>query len=277
MAFASEKMNTLYRMFEDSSHAENYSMYRLGYPEELKQSILTFMADNGCNQSDTRLLLDIGCGTGISTRLFSDSCTSCWGVDISYEQLKQAISRKGRNVFYLMSLAESTCFKDNTFDLITVGQAWHWFDADRFNEEVKRILAPHGCIAVYGYSFPTILNHDKAQEILYKFYTVTLAPYWSERRELVRSHYSSLVLPFKTKFRNDNLSINVKVTLNGLLNYIDTTSAAHLMNKINPGNTITKDFKQELAVAIGGSDVSKDFNPLLDIRASVFMEIAKKD
>ena len=49
-----------------------------------------------------------------------------------------------------MSLAEKTCFRDNTFDVITVGQAWHWFDADAFNEEVKRILAPNGLSLCLG-------------------------------------------------------------------------------------------------------------------------------
>ena len=276
MAFACEEKDTVYRMFEDKPHSENYSKYRPAYPEELKQSILSYMADNGCDNSGTSLTLDVGCGTGISTRLFSSSFTCCWGVDISHEQLRQAVSKQRSNEFYLMSLAEKTCFRDNTFDVITVGQAWHWFDPDRFNEEVKRILAPNGFVAVFGYSFPAILKYEEAQKILYEFYMVTLAPYWSEKRQLVRSHYSSISLPFELKSRIDNLSISLQVTLDGLIGYVDSTSAMHLMSIKEPANTALKKLRQDLVVAIGGSDVGEDFNPILDIRAPLFVDIAMK-
>lgn len=276
MAFACEEKDTVYRMFEEKPHSEIYSKYRPTYPEELRQSILSYMAENGCDNSDTSLALDVGCGTGISSRLFSSSFTCCWGVDISHEQLKQAVSKQGRNEFYLMSLAEKTCFRDNTFDVITVGQAWHWFDADAFNEEVKRILAPNGVVAVFGYSFPAILKYEEAHKILYQFYTVTLAPYWSKRRQLVRSHYSSISLPFEHKSRIYDLSISLQVTLDGLIGYVESTSAMQLMNTKDPGNTALKKLRQELVVAIGGDDAGEGFNPLLDIRAPLFMEIGMK-
>ena len=80
MAFACEEKDTVYRMFEEKPHSEIYSKYRPTYPEELKQSILSYMAENGCDNSDTSLALDVGCGTGISSRLSSFTC--CWGVDI---------------------------------------------------------------------------------------------------------------------------------------------------------------------------------------------------
>ena len=276
MAFACEGKNTVYRMFEDKPHSENYSKYRPSYPEELKQSILSYMVQNGYDNSRTTLTLDVGCGTGISTRLFSSSFTCCWGVDISHEQLRQAVSKQGKNELYLMSLAEKTCFRDSMFDLITVGQAWHWFDPDGFNEEVKRILAPNGFVAVFGYSFPAILKYEEAQKILYEFYMVTLAPYWSKRRQLVRSHYSSMSLPFEQKSRIDDLSISLQVTLDGLIGYVDSTSAMHLMNIKDPANTALKKLRQDLAVTIGGDDIGKYFNPILDIQAPLFVEIAMK-
>ena len=276
MAFLSEKKDTVYRLFEDSSHAENYSKYRPTYPEELKQSILSYMIGNGYDRSAASLTLDIGCGTGISTRLFGSSFTAVWGIDISHEQLKQAVGKCERNVSYVESLAETTCFKDNTFDLITVGQAWHWFDKEKFNAEIARILSPNGFLAIFGYSRPKIINCEEADEKHSKFHFETLAPYWSERRQLVDGHYSDMALPFDTRSRVDTLYISLQVSLNGFMEYVNTLSAVQLMKKMNPGTDRLGELRRELAVAIGGSGVEENYNPVLDIRSPLFLELAKK-
>ena len=176
MAFLSERKDTVYRLFEDSSHAENYSKYRPTYPEDLKQSILSYMISNGYDNSAASFTLDIGCGTGISTRLFGSNFTAVCGIDISHEQLKQAVMKQGINECYIQSLAETTCFKDNTFDLIIVGQAWHWFNKDKFNAEVERILAPNGFLAIFAYSRPRIINSKEADAKYTKFHFEILGP-----------------------------------------------------------------------------------------------------
>ena len=38
--------------------------------------------------------------------------------------------------------------------------AWHWLDAERFNKEVKRVLKPNGCIAIYGYNITVQDNEN---------------------------------------------------------------------------------------------------------------------
>ena len=276
MAFISERKDTLYRLFEDSSHAENYSKYRPTYPEELKQAILSYMLANGYDESAASLTLDIGCGTGISTRLFGSSFTAVCGIDISHEQLKQAVAKQGMNELYVMSLAETTCFRDNTFDLITVGQAWHWFNKERFNAEVARILAPNGFIAIFAYSRPRIINCEEADALHSKFHFETLGPYWSERRQLVDGHYSSMVLPFDTRLRVDDLFISKQVRLNGFMEYINTFSAVQLINKMNPGNELLGELRRDLAAAIVDSGVEENSNPILDIRFPLFLELAKK-
>jgi len=54
--------------------------------------------------------------------------------DLSREQVAQGLAVT--NVVYSAQPAESTHFADNTFDLITVAQALHWFDYDKFWPEV---------------------------------------------------------------------------------------------------------------------------------------------
>ena len=44
--------------------------------------------------------------------------------------------------------AEDTGLSAHSVDFITVAQAFHWFDADRFREECRRILRPDGRVVL---------------------------------------------------------------------------------------------------------------------------------
>ena len=265
-----------YRLFEDSKHAEKYSKFRPRYPLEVKQRVLSYMETNGFNsKSGSSLMLDVGCGTGIVTQLFAPTFTAAWGIDISYEQTKQAVINGHDNEFHLLSPAETTCFKDKTFDLITVGQAWHWFDHDKFNDEVSRILTPNGFLAVFGYARPIISQFEDTKAILHKFHYETLGSFWSERRKLVDNHYKDMKLPFKARQRFDGIELQREVPLSGIIDYLSTQSAFQSMNEAFPGNTVLEELRRDLSVAIGGPDAREDFNPILDVRAPIFLEVCQ--
>ena len=279
MASTESREGKLYKLFEEPKHAEIYSKYRPEYPIELKQRVLSYMGENGFDATaGTSLMLDIGCGTGLVMRLFAPSFTAAWGVDISHEQVRQAVNQSAHNQFYLKSPAEVTCFKDNTFDIITAGQAWHFFDHDRFNREVSRILAPNGFLVIFGYniSFSLSPQLDKAQAILDEFYNLKLAPFYSDLAKLVHNRYRDIELPFATRHRIEDVELRIKVPLSWILDFIRTQSIYRAMNKALPGNSELEKLRKNLAVAIGGNDVRDDFNPILELSNSIFVEIAKK-
>ena len=58
--------------------------------------------------------------------------------DISARQLENAQQKS--NIRYQIFSAENTPLKDNSVDLITIAQALHWFDFDRFYSEARRVL-----------------------------------------------------------------------------------------------------------------------------------------
>ena len=63
---------------------------------------------------------------------------------------------------YAVSAAEKTLFGYNSFDLVTVAQAIHWFDFGVFYSEVKRTLKHGGLLAVIGYELLKInVDADK--------------------------------------------------------------------------------------------------------------------
>jgi ubiquinone/menaquinone biosynthesis C-methylase UbiE len=58
------------------------------------------------------------------------------------EQAKELDKRSGVEIEYRIAKAEATGLPDASFDIVTAGQCWHWFDRPTAAQEVKRILKP---------------------------------------------------------------------------------------------------------------------------------------
>lgn len=120
--------------FEHLSDA--YAKGRRGYPKELYQELFQYVQEG---------VLDIGCGTGISTReLVQNGFKDVVGVDRSASMLAEA--RKQSSIEYVQAEMPHLPFASQTFNLATCFSAFHWFTKD--TPEIKRILRPHGYLAV---------------------------------------------------------------------------------------------------------------------------------
>ncbi len=81
----------------------------------------------------TDKVLDVGCGTGLSSLLFS--CQK-FGIDPTFELLQQAKNR----MLVVQGMAEQLPFKDNSFDIVICLTALHNFtDPQRALLEMKRV------------------------------------------------------------------------------------------------------------------------------------------
>jgi ubiquinone/menaquinone biosynthesis C-methylase UbiE len=90
---------------------------------------------------------DIGCGTGISTRLFVERGYDVVGVDPNPAMLAQArAAGAGR---YQTGEAAATGLPDASVALVSVAQAFHWFDIPATLREFRRVLRAGGWCAVY--------------------------------------------------------------------------------------------------------------------------------
>ena len=92
--------------------------------------------------------LDVGCGTGLSTRALAEIAETVVGTDASANMLAEAEPHP--RVSYLAAPAEALPLTDASFDLVSVCQAFHWFDQDRFLAEARRVLKPRGWLALYN-------------------------------------------------------------------------------------------------------------------------------
>jgi len=101
------------------------------------------------------LLLDIGAGTGISTKEFEDTC-ECIALDPAEKMLKQYNGKK------VLAKAELIPFPDNTFDTIISVTALHHTNINQALKEIKRVAKPNAQIAI------TILNKSNIKIKTYK-------------------------------------------------------------------------------------------------------------
>lgn len=126
--------------------AQDYGRHRAGFPAEFFDRI----AGLGL-LGLRRRVLDLGTGTGTIARCIVKTGSSVIGVDISQEMLDEAerLDRKaGVTVDYIRAEAEGTGLAGGSFDLVTAGQCWHWFDRPKAAKEVFRLLVDRGTVVI---------------------------------------------------------------------------------------------------------------------------------
>lgn len=123
--------------------AQLYSQYRPTYPADAVDFIIS-----RCQLNKQSILVDIGCGTGISSRQFAARGIPVIGIEPNGEMRAQAESEPfspGLPVpRYQDGRAESTGLPPASVSAVLAAQAFHWFEPETALEEFYRILKPDG-------------------------------------------------------------------------------------------------------------------------------------
>jgi SAM-dependent methyltransferase len=123
----------------------NYIAYRPKYPAAVAEFLRAEL-----RLSAASVVADVGSGTGILSELLLRERCTVFGVEpnkpmrAAAEELLQAYP----NFKSVDGTAEATTLRSASVDLVTAGQAFHWFDGARARVEFKRILKPAGWVAL---------------------------------------------------------------------------------------------------------------------------------
>lgn len=205
-----------------SQNSNQYAQYRPMYPAELVEHLKALCPD-------ATTVLDCGCGTGQLSVLLSKKFEKVIAIDASESQIKAA--ELVDNISYQVASADQTGLKDYSVDLITVAQAAHWLDLQKFYVELRRIAKPQAIVALITYGVFHI-DDPKIESVLQEFYYQQIFKYWPPERRMVEDGYQSIEFPFK-EVQLPSLNIEVRWNLDALIGYIQTWSAVKESRKIS--------------------------------------------
>lgn len=126
--------------------ASDYRNFRAGFPPEFFEALAKYdYIKSG------QIALDIGTGTGTVARGLAQYGLTVTGADLAQALLDEALQldkEAGVTVTYRTGTAENLTESENSLDLLTAGQCWHWFDRPKAASEAKRVLKQNGRIII---------------------------------------------------------------------------------------------------------------------------------
>lgn len=218
-----------------SRQSDLYARFRPTYPAELFDFILSHIENRNA-------VWDCGTGNGQAAKELAKYYGKVFATDISQKQIEKA--EQAKNIFYSIQPAEKTDFADNSFDLITVSQALHWFDFSKFYPEVKRVAKPGAWISVWMY-YLCHITPEIDEIVNVKYYKKILGNYWDDERKLVDEKYSTVPFPFG-EIKCPMFETQFDWTLDQLEGYLNSWSSLQkfiLKNKFNPVDDLMKQIR----------------------------------
>jgi SAM-dependent methyltransferase len=127
-----------------SATSKDYLRYRPGYPGHF--FVLLRHLGIGLARQD---ILDLGSGTGALAIQFARQGARVTAVDLSEGQIqagRQVARKHGVRIKFNVAPAEETGLPDHSFDVITASMCWGYFDVQRMEVEVPRLLRSEGLL-----------------------------------------------------------------------------------------------------------------------------------
>jgi len=197
-----------------SSVSEGYAKFRPGYPDELYDFILNHVRNR--NHA-----WDCATGNGQAAIKLAEYFEKVTATDASSAQIENAAPHP--NVKYTVATAENSGLPPQSVDLVTVAQALHWFDFEKFYKEVRRVANEGALIAVWTYGL-FYFENEEINRCLLEFYQDIVGPYWPPERAHTESRYQSIPFPFN-EIVTPEFVLNRDYTLVQTINYLSTWSA----------------------------------------------------
>ncbi|KAG9013134.1 hypothetical protein FRB94_003574 [Tulasnella sp. JGI-2019a] len=197
-----------------SFSASTYSAFRPTYPPRLIKIIYDYHSNNQKRVGSDARSLDLGCGTGQVTEMLPRYFKSVIGTDPSRGMIAQA-QEQATHLEYASQMEFATCaaeevssiMEPSSVDLVTAGQAVHWFHQRRIWPEVSKVLKPGGTIAFWVYSEMRIVGHPDLTPLIEEYSQSgrSLGPFWQQPgRGILERHIQEISFPDSKDWDNSS-------------------------------------------------------------------------
>lgn len=237
-----------------SGHAALYRRYRPDWPP----AVFAWLAELAPGRA---LAWDAGTGNGQAAVLVAEHFTRVVACDASAEQLAHAEPHP--RVTYTVATAERSGLADASVDLALSTQALHWFDHERYYDEVRRVVRPGGVVAGLTYHHPTVVaagdDHDLAGQAIDAIqwdYVAFVRNDWAPERRFVDASYANLPFPFPEIAVPAGLFLTETLDLDGYCGYLATWSASQRAWR-RLGRDPREGFRERIAEAWGPREATR--------------------
>jgi SAM-dependent methyltransferase len=141
-----------------SGFADIYDANRPSPPNELGPLLASY-----ANEA-APVVVDLGSGTGLSSRWAATWAASVVGVEPSDDMRTVAESRPTAGVSFRKGWSHSTGLAEESADVVLAVQAMHWMEPGPTLAEVARVLRPGGVFAVVDADWPPVSGIAGAEE-----------------------------------------------------------------------------------------------------------------
>ncbi|WP_314066957.1 class I SAM-dependent methyltransferase [uncultured Vagococcus sp.] len=140
-----------------SGFAELYEDVRPSFPEDV---IALACGDLGRKPA---VVVDLGSGTGLSTRAWSNHAQLVIGVEPNDDMLGVAQKQKTTNVDYQQALAHDTGLQTGCADIVSCSQSFHWMEPHTTLQEINRLLTHDGVFLTIDNEWPPVSDWQAEQ------------------------------------------------------------------------------------------------------------------
>ena len=194
--------------------AKLYAEFRPDYPRELFEFLAAQVPQHA-------LAWDCATGSGQAALGLAAHFDRVIATDASPDQLAHA--RPHPKIEYRVAAADATGLPAATVNAIAVTQALHWFNAEKFYQEVRRVAAPGAVLLVTVYN-DVYLDDAALSAILWNFGHHIVGPYWPAERKLLDNGYRDIPFPFE-EIPAPALPLERQWNLHELAGYVRSWSA----------------------------------------------------
>jgi SAM-dependent methyltransferase len=139
--------------YERPGFAEGYDRNRPRPPQALLEWLCRY-----ARLDKPALVVDLGCGTGLSTRAWAGRAERVVGIEPNGAMLAAADPAPG--VEFREAYAQDTGLEDGCADIVTCSQSLHWMTPEPTFAEAARILRAGGVFAAYDYDWPPVVDPE---------------------------------------------------------------------------------------------------------------------
>lgn len=213
--------------FTGRQFIETYHQNRPSPPIEIIHQALNYS-----NAKKVNRVVDLGCGTGLGTFVWADYANEIIGIEPSKEMSEIATENNAhRHIHFKNAFGNATELENQSVDMVSISQAFHWMEPQSTLKEIQRILKPNGVLVIYDvfWAIGTNLKLEQAYNTLFrKVSAITaslqepIAHKWNKAQHLQnieKSNYFQFVKEtyfHKTKPYNQDAFIGLALSQGGL-------------------------------------------------------------